>query len=154
MLAPFASLALLPVVTWLLAVSPPEAASYPIGYDALVETRKLDDGQRLRAALEIVRWQRGRYPDSLEGLRELSPALLAGIPVDEYSYARTAGGYALDRRLSSRRAVPSGRDSQASSQLQEKFQGEFQAGEGTLALSASSEPPNGETAASSPPSVP
>jgi hypothetical protein len=107
MLVPFASLALLPVAIALLAVHPPEAPTYPVGYDALDESRELDDAQRLRAALEIARWQHGRYPDSLAALRELSPALLARIPLDEYSYARTAGGYALDRRLSSSRAAPS-----------------------------------------------
>ena len=152
MLAPFASLALLPVAIGLLAVSPPEASSYPVRYDALAETRELDDGQRLRAALEILRWQRGRYPDSLEALHELAPALLAGIPVDEYSYARTAGGYALERRRSSGRAVPSGTESPQASSPRRTDQTEGQAG--TLALSASAEPPAGETAASSPPSVP
>jgi hypothetical protein len=152
LLAPFASLALLPVAIALLAVPAPEAGTYPLGYDVLEETRSLDDHQRLRAALEIARWQQGRYPDSLAALRDLSPALLARIPLDEYSYSRTAGGYALDRRYSPGRAAPGqGGPSGAESRAQP---GQSPSDGGALALSASAEPPEGETAAPSPPSVP
>jgi hypothetical protein len=163
MLAPFASLALLPVAIALLAVPAPEAQTYPVGYDVLAETRSLDHGQRLRAALEVARWRSGRYPESLAALRELSPELLARVPLDEYSYARTAGGYALDRRYSSGRYSP-GRSldrAEPSGSVPSP-----EPGDGTLALSASAQPSQptgestpsestgGETAAPSQPSVP
>lgn len=160
LLAPFASLALLPVAIALLAVPAPEAETYPVGYDVIQETRGLDALQRLRAALEIARWQRGRYPDSLAGLQDLSPALLARIPLDEYSYARTAGGYALERRYSSGRAGPSGVAPRSELGSTESSTAS-PSNDGTLALSASApaasesaESPAGETAAPSQPSVP
>jgi hypothetical protein len=98
LLGPFASVALLPVALVLLFSAAPEPTTLPIRYDVLGETRQLSDAQRLRTALEVQRWLLGAYPDSLQALRELSPALLARVPLDEYSYARTAGGYSLDRR--------------------------------------------------------
>ncbi len=155
LLAPFASLALLPVAIALLAVPAPEAETYPLGYDVLEETRRLDDMQRLRAALEIARWERGRYPDSLGALADLSPALLARIPLDEYSYARTAGGYALDRRYSRGRAVRAEpADAADAAEAGPSPSGPQPSSDGALALSASAEPPVGETAAPSQPSVP
>lgn len=50
---------------------------------------------RLELALEAHRWRTGAYPESLEELARASGTVLAGVPVDRYSYARLEGGYWL-----------------------------------------------------------
>jgi hypothetical protein len=54
---------------------------------------------RLRAALEMHRWLRGEYPPSLAVVAETGGDLLAGVPLDHYSYRRIGRGYELRRRL-------------------------------------------------------
>jgi hypothetical protein len=62
--------------------------------DALREEAATDS---LRAAIEVHRWARGGYPESLEALGDEN-ALLATVPLDRYSYSRSPeGGFMLWR---------------------------------------------------------
>lgn len=83
---------------WIQSV-PRSAVDYPLPEDVFAEVRYGVAGQRLRTALEAHRWVRGGYPESLEELDAFHDAVLAPLPVDRYSYARTADGYTLQRRL-------------------------------------------------------
>ncbi len=73
---------------------------YPIPENAVGEVRTAATTERLRAALEAHRWAQGGYPITLEGLRAVHDTSLAPLPVDRYSYARSAEGYVLYRRPS------------------------------------------------------
>ena len=67
------------------------------GGDPIEELRDEAATDRLRAALEVHRWVRGAYPGSLEDL-DAENALLAAVPLDRYSYARSSdGGFTLWR---------------------------------------------------------
>jgi hypothetical protein len=68
----------------------------PLPGDPLAELREEAATERLRAALEVHRWARGGYPESLDAL-DADGALLAAVPLDRYSYARSPEGYALWR---------------------------------------------------------
>jgi hypothetical protein len=68
----------------------------PLPSDPVAELREGAATERLQAALEAHRWARGEYPDSLDALRDAG-ALLAAVPVDRYSYARSPDGYRLWR---------------------------------------------------------
>ncbi len=84
----------------LLKLPPPRSVEdYPIPEDAVKEVRADATTARLRAALEAHRWAHGGYPKSLEGLRAVHDTLLAPLPVDRYSYSRSAEGYVLHRKL-------------------------------------------------------
>jgi uncharacterized protein DUF4388 len=97
---PFAALALLAVSTALavaLFLAKPKAEpGRPLPSDPVAELRESAATERLRAALEAHRWARGSYPDSLDALQGAG-ALLAAVPVDRYSYARSPDGYRLWR---------------------------------------------------------
>ena len=97
---PIAALALL-VVSAVLAVAlllakPAARPGRPLPSDPVAELREGAATERLQAALEAHRWARGEYPETLDGLRD-SGALLAAVPVDRYSYARSPDGYRLWR---------------------------------------------------------
>jgi len=97
---PIAALALL-VVSAVLALAlflakPPVHRGRPLPSDPVAELREGAATERLQAALEAHRWASGEYPDSLDALRD-SGALLAAVPVDRYSYARSPDGYRLWR---------------------------------------------------------
>ncbi len=98
---------------------PRSVGDYPIAENAVGEVRMAATTERLRAALEAHRWAHGGYPRSLEGLREVHDTRLAPLPVDRYSYSRSAQGYVLYRSLSFKakeapqgapRRAPSSRD--------------------------------------------
>ena len=95
-----AALALL-VVSALLACAlfasrPPRLPGRPLPSDPVAELRESAATERLQAALEAHRWAQGNYPDSLAALADAG-ALLAAVPVDRYSYARSPDGYRLWR---------------------------------------------------------
>jgi hypothetical protein len=95
-----AALALL-VVSGLLACAlfvsrPPRLPGRPLPSDPVAELRESAATERLQAALEAHRWAQGNYPDSLAALADAG-ALLAAVPVDRYSYARSPDGYRLWR---------------------------------------------------------
>jgi hypothetical protein len=97
---PISAIALL-VVSAALAVAlflakPPVHPGRPLPSDPVAELREGAATERLQAALEAHRWASGEYPDSLDALRD-SGALLAAVPVDRYSYARSPDGYRLWR---------------------------------------------------------
>lgn len=97
---PLVALALL-VVSAMLAVAlflakPPMHPGRPLPSDPVAELREGAATERLQAALEAHRWASGEYPESLDGLGD-SGALLAAVPVDRYSYARSPDGYRLWR---------------------------------------------------------
>ena len=50
---------------------------------------------RLRMVLEAYRWEAGNYPESLAVLSPAWDEFLAQVPLDRYSYARSAGRYTL-----------------------------------------------------------
>jgi hypothetical protein len=97
---PVAALALLAVSTALAAAlflaKPPQHPGRPLPSDPVAELREGAATERLQAALEAHRWATGEYPDALDSLRD-SGALLAAVPVDRYSYARSPDGYRLWR---------------------------------------------------------
>lgn len=81
----------------LLLARPNAQAPPSFGGDPVEELREEAATESLRAALEVHRWSRGGYPESLA---ELPPenALLAAVPLDRYSYARSSdGGFTLWR---------------------------------------------------------
>jgi len=80
----------------LLLEHPSARTARSLGGDPIEELRDEAATDRLRAALEAHRWARGGYPDSLSALRA-EHALLAAVPLDRYSYARSPEGYALWR---------------------------------------------------------
>jgi hypothetical protein len=80
----------------LFLASPPVPRGEPLPGDPIAELREEAATERLRAALEVHRWARGGYPDSLDALAA-DDALLAAVPLDRYSYARSPEGYALWR---------------------------------------------------------
>ncbi len=84
------------LVVGLLLSPPPAPRGGPLPGDPIGELREEAATERLRAALEVHRWARGGYPDSLSALAA-DDALLAAVPLDRYSYARSAEGYALWR---------------------------------------------------------
>jgi hypothetical protein len=98
--APLVSWAVLGVSAVLMAglflASPPAPRGEPLPGDPIAELREEAATERLRAALEVHRWARGGYPDSLDALAA-DDALLAAVPLDRYSYARSPEGYALWR---------------------------------------------------------
>jgi hypothetical protein len=77
----------------------PRSSSFPLptgdpaGGDVRIPT------DRVRAALEVHRWLKGEYPPTLEAVRATRSELLAGVPLDRYSYQPTGRGYELRRRL-------------------------------------------------------
>ena len=79
--------------------SPRGMMDYPIPEDAVEQVRAAATTERLRAVLEAYRWAHGGYPESLEGGPGLDGTVLAPLPVDQYSYSRTAEGYTLRRKL-------------------------------------------------------
>ncbi|MFI5317357.1 MAG: DUF4388 domain-containing protein [Myxococcota bacterium] len=97
---PIAALALLAVSAVLAGAlflaKPPARPGRPLPGDPVAELREGAATERLQAALEAHRWARGEYPESLAALRD-SGALLAAVPVDRYSYARSPDGYRLWR---------------------------------------------------------
>jgi Domain of unknown function (DUF4388) len=97
---PAAALALL-VASAVLAFAlflarPPSHPGRPLPSDPVAELREGAATERLQAALEAHRWASGEYPESLDALRDAG-ALLAAVPVDRYSYARSPDGYRLWR---------------------------------------------------------
>jgi hypothetical protein len=86
------------VLAFGLSVARPSQQTLPtFGGDPIEELREEAATDRLRAALEVHRWASGSYPESLE---ELAPeqVLLAAVPLDRYSYARSSeGGFTLWR---------------------------------------------------------
>lgn len=76
---------------------PPAPRGAPLPGDPIAELRDEAMTERLRAALEVHRWARGAYPDSLDAL-VADDALLAAVPLDRYSYARSPEGYSLWRQ--------------------------------------------------------
>lgn len=81
----------------LLVVRPSRLAPPPLGGDPIEALRDEAANDRLRAALEVHRWVHGAYPESLAEL-DASEALLAAVPLDRYSYARSSlGGFTLWR---------------------------------------------------------
>jgi hypothetical protein len=97
---PIAALALLAVsaalAVALFLAKPRVLAGRPLPSDPVAELRESAATERLQAALEAHRWSRGAYPDSLDALQDAG-ALLAAVPVDRYSYARSPDGYRLWR---------------------------------------------------------
>jgi hypothetical protein len=67
--------------------SPRGMTDYPIPEDAVEQVRAAATTERLRAVLEAYRWAHGGC------------TVLAPLPVDQYSYSRTAEGYTLRRKL-------------------------------------------------------
>jgi len=86
------------VLAFVLLLEHPTAQSAAsLGGDPIEEVREEVATERLRAALEAHRWARGAYPETLAGLRA-EHALLAAVPLDRYSYARSyEGGFTLWR---------------------------------------------------------
>ena len=81
----------------LLLAQPSRRALPSFGGDPIEELREEAATERLRAALEVHRWANGGYPGSLDELRA-EQALLAAVPLDRYSYARSSeGGFILYR---------------------------------------------------------
>jgi len=95
---PWLGAAFAPLAIALLLLPAPRATSFPVGYSPLADARAAEETRRLRVGLEVARWVDGKYPTSLMELR-VSPALLAGVPLDQYSYARNGAGYQLERHL-------------------------------------------------------
>jgi hypothetical protein len=96
-LVSYAILALCGVLTAGLFLSaPPAPRGGPLPGNPLAELREEAATERVRAALEVHRWARGSYPESLSALAA-DDALLAAVPLDRYSYARSPEGYALWR---------------------------------------------------------
>lgn len=97
-----------PLVSWALLAAcavlafglllsvPPAPRGGPLPGNPIAELREEAATERVRAALEVHRWLRGGYPDSLDAL-VADDALLASVPLDRYSYARSPEGYALWR---------------------------------------------------------
>jgi hypothetical protein len=81
----------------LLVQHPSRRSGVSLGGDPIEALREEAATDGLRAALEVHRWARGAYPDTLEAL-EPENALLAAVPLDRYSYARSPeGGFTLWR---------------------------------------------------------
>jgi hypothetical protein len=80
----------------LLVARPPRLPGQPLPGDPVAALREEAATARLEAAIEAYRWSAGAYPDALSSLRGDS-ALLAAVPVDRYSYSRSADGYRLWR---------------------------------------------------------
>ncbi len=97
-LAACAVLAVSALFAFGLLLAHPAARALPsFGGDPIEELREEATTDRLRAALEVHRWVRGEYPSSLEDLGGEN-ALLAAVPLDRYSYARSSdGGFSLWR---------------------------------------------------------
>jgi len=97
-LAACALLAVCAVLAFGLLLARPARQAVPsFGGDPIEELRDEAATDRLRAALEVHRWVRGAYPGSLADLSGEN-ALLAAVPLDRYSYARSSdGGFTLWR---------------------------------------------------------
>jgi hypothetical protein len=97
-LAAFAVLAGCAVLAFALLRARPAAQAAPsFRGDPIEALRDEAATDRLRAALEVHRWVRGEYPGSLEDLGA-DNTLLAAVPLDRYSYARSSGaGFTLWR---------------------------------------------------------
>jgi hypothetical protein len=77
--------------------SPTTRSGRSLGGDPIEALREEAASDNLRAALEVHRWARGAYPESLDDLRGEN-ALLAAVPLDRYSYSRSPeGGFTLWR---------------------------------------------------------
>ena len=83
----------------LLQLRPPRLVDHPLPITSLAEARAAAATERLRVALEAHRWAEGGYPQSLNALGDGRQRLLATVPLDQYSYARSEDGYQLTRRL-------------------------------------------------------
>lgn len=82
----------------LLQLRPDRLVDHPLPAASLADARAAAATQRLRVALEAHRWAEGSYPAALSALSDRAP-LLATVPLDHYSYARSEDGYRLTRRL-------------------------------------------------------
>jgi hypothetical protein len=92
-----AALAVATLVGLVLLLLPgPSAETFPVPAGDLQAARTTAELDRLKLALEAERWLGAGYPPQLDDLRPRWDSLLAQVPLDRYSYARSESGYRLN----------------------------------------------------------
>ena len=81
--------------TGLCLLPAPTTRGFPLPSAGIFESRAQSEIDRIRAALDAQRWTEGSYPEHLEELRGRWDPLLAPVPLDRYSYARSGPRYRL-----------------------------------------------------------
>jgi hypothetical protein len=70
--------------------------TYAVPASGLLESRETARRERIETLLEVHRWARGAYPETLSELASSGPPLLAADQLGRYSYRRVGDGYRLE----------------------------------------------------------